>query len=757
MVTNNLNPELPPAVRRVIDAVRRRIRAYVWVEGLAILVAVLGAAFWVGLLLDWLFEPSAAVRRVAMVVVAAVAAWVAYRYLLRRALVPISDSSAALLLERRFPALAEHVLTAVDVASAPERAGAFDPELVDHTNQAAAHAVANVEAGELFNRGPLVRAVGAAVALVGSIGLFAVLASGAFGFWLDRLALSDRPWPRRVQLEVVGFPPDASGARAHKLAQDDDYELLVHARTDGHEVPESVEIRYTLADGRRGRDTMIRVGEAAPGRDEFQLFRYEFKRVAGDMTFDVVGGDDRVRDLELRVVDRPELHAIELECIYPEYLGRESRRLPVTGGMRIPEGSRLVLHAAATKPLVAARIHRAQNQADADVAFGDRPAEELRWEYGTLSADDVLLVNVTDVDGVAGREPYRVSISAVPDEVPQVAVRLAGIGTAVTPEATIPLVGKVTDDYGLDAAWFEYRVDDEPARARPLAEQPLGRQTLKDLGNFDLRGSDDAGGPRALTLQPGSKLTLMLQASDRCNLTDEPRAGSSQPFTLDVVTVGQLLALIERRELALRQRYEAIYDKVTDTRNLLARVEFTEPAASDADGKDNPDGNDGAERSPADAAQREVARRRLRVAGALQNVVQSGEEIQGVAEAFDDLHDQLVNNRIDNQDLKSRLKEQIAEPLHQIGNQRMPQLAAQVKLVEEHVEDAKAGQADLTKALALADAILVEMRQVLDRMRELESYNEAVALLRGIISDQEEISRQTKERQRERLNKLLED
>jgi hypothetical protein len=145
------------------------------------------------------------------------------------------------------------------------------------------------------------------------------------------------------------------------------------------------------------------------------------------------------------------------------------------------------------------------------------------------------------------------------------------------------------------------------------------------------------------------------------------------------------------------------------------------------------------------------------VAGALQNIVQSGEEILGVAEAFDDLHDQLVNNRIDNQDLKSRLKEQIAEPLHQIGNQRMPQLAAQVKLVEEHVEDAKAGQADLTKALALADAILVEMRQVLDRMRELESYNEAVALLRGIISDQEEINRQTKERQRERLNNLLED
>ena len=100
-----------------------------------------------------------------------------------------------------------------------------------------------------------------------------------FGFWLERLALSDEPWPRRVHLEVVGFPPDASGRRTHKLAHDDDFELLVHASTTRLRRPDEVEIRFRLADGRRGRDTMIRVGEAVAGRDEFQAFRYEFNDV----------------------------------------------------------------------------------------------------------------------------------------------------------------------------------------------------------------------------------------------------------------------------------------------------------------------------------------------------------------------------------------------------------------------------------------------------------------------------------------------
>jgi hypothetical protein len=218
---------------------------------------------------------------------------------------------------------------------------------------------------------------------------------------------------------------------------------------------------------------------------------------------------------------------------------------------------------------------------------------------------------------------------------------------------------------------------------------------------------------------------------------------------LDVVTPSDLLALLERRELALRQRYEAIYEKMTDTRNLLNRVEF-DPV--EADGPD-----DAATEPPASTRGRVMARRRLRVAGSLQNVVQSADEIAGVAEAFDDLVDQLANNRIDNPDLQSRLREQIAQPLHRIGEQRMPQLAAQLKLVEQHVDEPDVAKPEIDEALALADAILVEMRQVLDRMLELETYNEVVALLRGIISDQDEISRRTKERQKERLRGLIEE
>jgi hypothetical protein len=87
----------------------------------------------------------------------------------------------------------------------------------------------------------------------------------------------------------------------------------------------------------------------------------------------------------------------------------------------------------------------------------------------------------------------------------------------------------------------------------------------------------------------------------------------------------------------------------------------------------------------------------------------------------------------------------------------MPQLAAQLKLVEKQVDEPAAAKPEIDKALALADEILVEMREVLDRMLELETYNEVVALLRGIITDQDEISRKTKQRQKEQLPGLEEE
>jgi hypothetical protein len=747
MAQLTLQHDVPPIVERKLAEVRRGIRTYVWLEGLAALVTTVVAAFWLGMFVDWLFEPTPAVRIAAMAVVGVIGLWVAYRYLFRRVFVRLPDASIAVLMERRFHQLKDHLLTTVDLATGDEELTVYHPEFVERTRDAAETATASVNTKELFRRGPLVRRIIVALVLAASIPIFALSTREVFAFWVQRLSLSTEPWPRRVHLEVVGFPVDANGRRVHKVARDDKFELVVHASAKGYVPPKQVEFRFQSSDGGRGRDTMTRVGEAVAGRDDYQTFRYEFNDVSSSMTLDVIGGDDRVEDLHLEIVDRPELVGMEVECVYPEYLGRAPRRLPITGGMRIPVGTKLTLHAKSTKPLTDVRVQSASNPEPRGLYDAGRAVNDIRWEYGALNADDVLTIKVTDTDGVAARDAYRISLAVVPDELPQVSVRLAGIGSAITPEAVVPIVGKVTDDYGLDRIWYGYQINDGAVQERPFSRQPNGQQEETSIEAFDTRAPDAAKGGWAMELKPGQTLFLSVRATDRFNLTDAPRAGASQQFALDVVTMAQLLELLERRELELRQRFETVFAKVTDTRNLLSRVDFKEDAAADA-----------AETETAtDGADRALTRRRLRVAGALQNVTQSAHELLGLAEAFDEMHEQLVNNRIDNVDLKTRLREQIAQPLRLVGEKSMPQLESQLQLATERLDDPQAGAAALADSLRLADGALVQMQQILDRMLELESYNEVVGLLRGIIEDQQQLNERTKQQQTDRLKDLLEE
>ena len=102
------------------------------------------------------------------------------------------------------------------------------------------------------------------------------------------------------------------------------------------------------------------------------------------------------------------------------------------------------------------------------------------------------------------------------------------------------------------------------------------------------------------------------------------------------------------------------------------------------------------------------------------------------------------------------MRDQIAVPLRRLGENRMPELESQLQLLQGTIADGQTETPGLAGSIKLADQILVEIQQVLDRMLELESYNEVVALLRGIIHDQQDLNEKTKERQGEKLKGLLE-
>ena len=125
----------------------------------------------------------------------------------------------------------------------------------------------------------------------------------AFGVWARRTSGAFR---RALAAQHAAGGRRVSPAACSKVARGADLEVVARADTAMPRVPQVVEVRYRTDGGGRGRATMDRRGVARGPQDRcFQEYAYTFRSVLADIHFDVVGGDDRVRDLWIQVVDSP--------------------------------------------------------------------------------------------------------------------------------------------------------------------------------------------------------------------------------------------------------------------------------------------------------------------------------------------------------------------------------------------------------------------------------------------------------------------
>lgn len=756
-------PKLAPAVETLLGALRRRIHQYIWLEGCAAAVAWLGAAFWFTLAADWFFEPSTVVRGMMLAAVAAVFAAVVFRLIGRRIFVPITDGNAATVLERRFPELNDSLLTAVSLSDNSTNAIESDLErqMLAETCREAASRIEAVDLKKVFNPRPLWWHCSAATLLSFSVAFFAVLFPEAFGVWASRtLAMSAKLWPRSTRLEVVGFD---DGVR--RVARGSDVEVVVRADTHMPTVPETVEIRYQTEGGGRGRATMDRRGQARGPEDPYQEYIHTFRGVLADVRFDVIGGDDRKRDFQIVAVDSPVVSQMTLECELPAYIGRRRTTLPVTGVMQIPMGSRVKVHAAgANKELVGVQVAgivgdktlppRMLDAGKGEIAE-DRRGFSCKLE--PLLADTTLLFTLTDTDGITSREPVRLVLTPTPDQPPQVAVRLDGIGTAVTPQARVAVAGRIADDYGIGRVWFERAIDQEEPGRKKIADLPRA-PAVYALSYAGLE-------VREMGLKPGQKLLVRVMAADLCDLEGDPHEAGSERWALDIVTADQLRIMLDARELILRQRFERMLQETVETRDLLARLEFEgeKPSAKEseksADAKNKKTGAEPGDRESGEAAADTPERRRdlrvLRVQGALTNCRKGAPEVLGVAEEFDDICKQLVNNRIDTEELKNRLHGGIAAPLHEIAEKMFPEFDRRLEELQAALDEAPRAPGLRDRALQQVEDILLAMRKVRDRMIELEDFNEAIDLLRNIVDMQKKLREDTQQRHKQKIRDLL--
>ncbi|PAY21474.1 polyketide synthase [Rhodopirellula sp. SM50] len=781
---------LDPELQSLLQSLRGRIRRYVVWDSVLAIIAVVLVAFWIGLLIDYVpvtlggTEMPRSARGILLAAVGFAVFVIVVRMLIDRLSRPLPDDSLALLVERHHPQLAGRLVTAVQL-SRPGRTGdSHSPDLLRLVHREASESVDEVDPGRVFRMQPLIQKAALAGPLLLLALMFAAYSPSAFARAAARLTLlSDARWPRRARLEMVGV--DLPTVSASNIQDSDpqriEFEngvmrlptgssgiLRIRASAEDAEVPSACTVYYETDDGTRGQSNMRRVGRQRDGYQAFVLDGPPLSNLASSFSFSIQGLDDRLVDYRIEAAEPPAISAMNVKIRYPDYL-RDSAtstatdeseydfETPYQAGLRISEGSGVTLEAVSSLPLGDVDVvleSDGQETRVTDLTYAD-DRQSVRLKLDTFDNPTAIRIVPSDPDGISAQAPFRYFLGAILDEPPSVSLALNGIQSAVTPIARLPLECVAEDDYGVVSVTAfvaqsasANQGDGGNASAPPELAEPISQRLELDRDGqagavIDLRELTNSG--QIPALQPGSAISVYAEARDGYNL-DGTHLTTSEIYRLQVVTPEELLTLMERRELGLRTRLEQTVTETQGLRDQLAgfRSDRFELLMERQQGE-----------SEQQTRQRELRIIGLRVQQSGLQASKTAEELTGIAESLDDLLLEMVNNRVDSKDRQERLGSGVRDPLRKIVDVSMEQLKQQIRAIEGSIEQPEQALEHTEAAIQTADQVLLELTAVLEKMLDLESYNELLDLVRGLIQDQEQLKEDTQQERKNRVKDLF--
>lgn len=768
-------------IQRVLAKLRTAVRRYIVLEGLGLVIALACFLFWVTYGIDYVhfqmrrLELPATFRLLSTITISVALISVIVGWMLARLMRPLKPTDLALAVERRHPQLQDRLITAIEY-SGHASSSPLQERMIEATAAEAAREASALDVSDTLNRVPLHRVLTVAGVLLASVLVFGIANAQGMERWYRAYILgrSDYWEPFRqnaLKVNVIAQPGDRVREfdQRHVYKHPRGEDLVLVAKSLEEAVPPDRALLQFISFGGAGRQqgkiTMSRVGEME--------FRQTLSRVVDDHQLWIYAGDYVNRSpFRIQVVDPPRVDSINLECDYPEYLGwegLEDQLVQVVGTQAsLPMETQFKLNVSSNKPLVKVHVRTPSMSItfgfeggkslspvettltlqDEDGASGKRitidlPAETLFNDSRTsfslpllvtanaevdrtqtpiaIPPDTNLQIDLEDEDQIYSPESTSVTITGIVDEDPVVDTRRTGIGTAITRMASIPIQGRLLDDYGVTDAWFGYRLNESGDEAtQPLAILPSGQR------EFPLGDGAEIAVERfnliPLKLEEGDEINLGVYAQDG-DVLNGPHISHGEIFSFKIVSKDELLAKLNDREINLRLRFEQIESEIKDLRTLL--VNQREAAASPQDNANSL--NAFVERS-------------------LHQLRKNHTESRSVEVGFENLREEMVNNRVDTKELLERIDDGVITPLHELNEDAFLEADRKFGVLRLAIQQQGEVLAATEETIPAVDAVLDQMARILAEMRDRGTFNDLIQNLQSIIERQEQLLEKTEEK-----------
>jgi hypothetical protein len=657
----------------------------------------------------------------------------------------------------------------------------------------------DVQIQKFFRLGRLASRLVLSAVFLGGVILFSATFTKTVEIWLSRnIFLSEMEWPRRSQLVVEGFNEGRT-----RIGRGDSFTLTVRASTAMPLIPETIRLR--LGSQETGYRTVLldqfRIDSL--NGTEWRTFSYNFVELLETVTIQVRGEDSTINDLIVEVVPPPALTETKLQQKFPEYMNRSERTISLSGRITIPDGTNLIVTGKSNKPLVKAEaVLDRQNPILLQKGSAEKPFDSLLFSMDKIRHDTLLEFQLEDIDLLRNRQPIRLHLGIIKDQPPTVTARLDGIGAAITSNAILPTSGEITDDYGLAAATYRFEIERGKAEeaqkeetGKNVTEKTEGEKTETDPQpespqNHGMVTITQNDSPQTIfplsetfsvsktNVQPGDKLSLFVEATDRFNLDEVTgQTGLGPRWTLEIVTPERLQSLLEVREISLRQRFEVLIGEVERTKMLMEEFSLVAPPelVQEADSQTNSmesltdveDENKMREELEAKKqkiietiSKEQAASGQYNISRSLRDTQKEVYDLRTIIESFLLIRREMVNNRIFSDDAEQRFDFGIIRPMQELVDVDFPEIDRFIGLLNQMLEvrDQPLRSAAISQQKKISEQFILaikKMTAIRDKMVSMESFNEAIEILRAIIQQQQQLRNETQEEKNKRLKNLL--
>ena len=495
---------------RVLEAHRVWKRTLFWTGcGIAIvgLISILAGAA----IVDLLMPLPGSVRIVLLIGIIGAVGYLLYRYLIQPLRVKLTPHDVALNVERKHRDLEDRLVSALQFGEA-ETEDPIKSHLLQRLVTDAVERTDGIDFKATIDKSKKRKHIGIAVAVLAGCALIALIFPTELNISINRLL---SPWEKTEPVFTTKLTVEPGNARILRGRS-----LAINLEVTG-KAADKARLIYKKGDSAADTESQHQEIDMMQIEGEKHRFGYEIFNINENMEYYVTANGIESERYTVEVFDMPKVTAVEVTYTYPEYTQLNPITQQGEGNIRAVAGSQAEVRITTNKAIESATLTvEAQDPTPMLISDGRTLTTIL-----DVLTDGKYTVKLLCVDGFNNQTPIEYTITAIPDEPPEVAIKEPGRDIKATKLEEVKVLAEAVDDYGVENMTLMYSVgSSEPQELEAETVEVKEKKIISGAYVFYLEELD---------VEPGEIISYYAQATDN-NTRTGPGTGTSELYFIEV-------------------------------------------------------------------------------------------------------------------------------------------------------------------------------------------------------------------------------